>query len=150
MHVRQYELKGERMYPTRIGTCMSPCRFKAFCTIVGKIQEAKEALYNGVEAVNIKEHIGGGVNVSLKTGNNCVDIRRYFMTDVGVAELPTRKGISLKFAQWDRLVERLEDIKRVSPILMNAELCSSRTDHSNLMGFLDCRECNPYGDVIGQ
>ena len=105
-------------------------------------------MYNGADAVNVKEHIGGGVNVTIKSGCNVINIRRYFMTEVGSGELPTRKGIALKFVEWDRLVERLEDIKKVSPVLTNAQLCANGLDHANLMGFLQCRECNPYGDVI--
>ena len=145
VHVRQYERKGDMEYPTRTGTSMTPKRFKLFTMTVPKIDEGKLEVEGGSETVNVCEHIGGGVNVSVNSGFRVVNIRKHFVPMGAVTPIPTRMGIALKFSEWEKLVEKLDEIKNLTPELTNAEPCYTATDHSNVMGFLQCKECTPHG-----
>ena len=127
---------------------MPPKRFASFIQTIGKVEEAKHELLRGSETVELKEHIGGGIYVTLKSGFAMVNIRKYFMPQSCSVEVATKMGIALKFSEWDHLVEAIPNIKKLSPILENAVPCADGTDHCNLMGFLQCRECNPFGDAL--
>ena len=143
-HIRQYERKGEREYPTKVGTCMTPKRFAMFLLTVPKIEEAKKEIDGESESVDVKEHIGGGVYIAAKSGKDIINIRKHFMPSGSAAPVPTRMGIGLRFPEWDKLMECIENMKNPSPDLANAEPCFNGNDHANLMGFLQCPECCPH------
>ena len=129
-----------------MGACMPPKRFAAFLRTVAKVEEGKRNLLEGTNNVDINEHIGGGIKVTLKSDVALIHIRKYSMPGRQSFEMATTLGIALKFGEWDKLVEVLNDVKNLSPTLKNAKPCSDSPDHCNLMGFLQCRECNPHGD----
>ena len=145
VHIRQYERKGDREYPTRIGTSMTPKRFALFRAMAPKVDEGKREVQGGSELVDVREHIGGGVNVSINSEMKLINIRKHFIPIGTATPIPTRMGIALKFSEWEKLMEKLEEIKNLSPELVNAEPCYLGTDHSNVMGYLQCKECSPYG-----
>jgi hypothetical protein len=145
VHIRQYELKGDREYPTRIGSCMSARRFAMFLLTKQKIEDAKRDIGNGSESVDVREHIGGGVYLTLKSGTNLINIRKYFIPPGSILPIPTRMGIALKFSEWDKLMDCIEDMKNLSQDLKHAEPCFNGLDHANVMSFLECKECTPYG-----
>ena len=147
-NIRQYELKGNREYPTITGTCMSAQRFAWFMLKRQQVTDAVREVENGSETVDLRDHIGGGVHVALKSGINLVNIRKYFLPHGAAAPIPTRMGIALKFSEWEKLMECIDDVKNLSSELMNAEPCFNGLDHANLMGFLQCRECSPFGSEL--
>ncbi len=124
---------------------MSAKRFARFMMTRLEIDIAKRALSVGSDSVDVREHIGGGVHVCVKSGLHLVDIRKYFVPVGTVSPIPTRMGIALKFPEWEKLTEYLDVIKSLSPELTDAEPCFNAEDHANVMGFLQCTECSPYG-----
>ncbi len=97
---------------------------------------------NGTEKVDYRQHIGKNVFVSVTTGWNFVDIRKWWMLD-GEKLQPKRKGISLTPDEWQKVTQLAETLHKVVPELAYAIPCGMREDHQNQQGMLACAHCNP-------
>lgn len=149
VHVRQYkdDISSGKSYPTKIGVSLNPSRFAILMMNSDEISQALDNIRKPEPTcVNYKRHLGGGIYLSVTTGVECVDIRRYFVPDGQKEELPTRNGISLKCSEWRKLVQLDQEIRKLSPLLQNATPCSYDVSHSNQEGALMCKECTPFSN----
>jgi len=95
------------------------------------------------QAVNLQYHIGGKWYVSLTTGFNCVDIRQfYWHKAMGIK--PMRKGIALRFDEWQKLKQIVPVLHAKFPVIAATPTCSTQQDHNNQESALSCMECYPY------
>ena len=148
VHIREYT---DEKYPTLKGICLTPSRWT---TLVHAVTILDAALKNSVdECVSVQQeeeegiHLGGFVYAKPNCNYGTVDIRQYFLPSGAAKEIPTKRGITIRRFEWATLKERIDEITRLSPELINAQPCSESFDHSNLQGFLACAECNPSGDT---
>ena len=152
IHIRQYEVNpaNGKSFPTRVGTCMTPTRFANFYSLLVPILDEVVKLRDG-EDVDFMKHIGGGVYVTVKSGFECVNLRQYFLPPGNEKEVPTRQGIALRLPEWDRLLEHMDAIRMTSKEIEDAKQCFLSDDHMNIMGWINCRECNafPQKDTTG-
>jgi Transcriptional Coactivator p15 (PC4) len=145
VHVRQFEKRenSEILYPTKIGISLTPSRFAVLCSMKGEIDEAVQQRHQG-QTTTLKAHLGGGVYCTLMGKYDLVNIRKYFVPEGKEEEIPTRYGVALKLNEWDNLSAAMDDIRQASEDLLTAQPCYMATDHSNQLGFLQCRECTPF------
>jgi hypothetical protein len=93
----------------------------------------------------LQRQIGGGFFFTVK--NNTIDLREFVYEDGETIQ--TQYGVILTQSEWYclKLVARL--IKHEFPIVSEIGLCIDRSDHQNQLGWLQCRECNPFPDESG-
>jgi hypothetical protein len=137
IHIRQFN-----PYPTKIGICFSPLRLAAFRVKLSEIEEGVKLLRAG-KPVNLKIHIGGLVYVTIQSGYFIVNIRKYFIPENQIDEIPTRSGIALKLNEWDKLKQCFVELLRLTPEIASIQPCYSSFDHANVITMMDCEECNP-------
>ena len=88
-------------------------------------------------------HIGGNVYVTVNTQYRTVDIRQFFMLNGKLQA--TRKGITLRMGEWNRLRNFMEKAEEYIPSLSQVTPCYLEDDHNNQMGMYACPECCPNG-----
>jgi len=92
--------------------------FVVQCDFVEKaVQQLKEKQY-----VKFFQHIGGGWYVSVTTGFQCVDIRRFYKK--GDEIKPTRDGLALRLPEWNNLRPLELSLPIDVPTLAAVHLCS--------------------------
>ena len=120
------------------------CRWASLKILFDTIDGKVKALCNG-ENVNFREHIGGGLYVSVTSGFYCVDFRKFFVP-YGQQEIkPTRKGIALRIHEWAEMQKTIDTINNDFPCLATALPCYLQIDHNSSF---DCRECYPFGVIV--
>jgi hypothetical protein len=114
-------------------------------TFVIQFDEIENAINQLRERQYVKyfQHIGGGWYVSITTGYYCIDIRRFYKKDEEIK--PTREGFTLKVSEWPTLKAIAEKLPIDVPALAAVQPCYYALDHQNLLGYLDCQECSPFG-----
>ena len=86
-----------------------------------------------------RRNLGGNWQVTIQSGFNRVDIRKFWFP-VGAKELQaTRKGVSLTFDQFRELKNGLKSITSYVPELNNIVACYSDPNHD----VPNCLECTP-------
>ena len=101
----------------------------------------------GDEGIKLWQHIGGTHYVSVTSGYQCVDFRKWFQpygSKDGEIK-PTKKGMALRFDEWADLCTLVTTINAKYPSLDSALPCYYDDDHMNQVGWLNCTECNPFG-----
>ena len=93
--------------------------------------------------VHFKHHLGRNNFVQINSGFKVVDLRQFWLPDGTDRIQPTRKGIALKFDEFDTLVKLKPEIEQVMPELEHIQPCWMSDDHMNQEGLMNCRECNP-------
>ena len=147
VHIRQYKVDAKtiKSYPTKIGVSLNPSRY---ATLMMNANEISQALDNVRKpepmCVEYKRHLGGGIYVTVTTGVECVDFRRYFVPEDTKEPIPTRNGIALKHGEWRKLIHFDKEIRNLSPMLINATPCSFDDSHNNQESAMLCLECNPF------
>ena len=148
LHIRQYkeDKKTGKFYPTKLGATLNPSRFASLisnlCTIDEKLNDVCKS---EPKAINYKLHLGGGWYCTIKTGIECINIRKYFVPEDKSKPVATRTGIVVKQYEWNKFKEVIDDIKDLSPLFMFARECYFGEDHQNQLASLDCAECYPFG-----
>ena len=71
------------------------------------------------------------------------DIRQFWLPEHTDQVQLTRKGIALKFDEFDTLIKLKAEIEQVIPELDQMQPCWMSDDHMNQEGLMNCRECNP-------
>src|SRR2546425_418340 len=145
IHVREYVTYGERTYPSKKGVALTPVRLR---TLMNKMEEIDEQLKQAnataaykVEQSTYKTHLGAAIYAAVDKKYHGVDLRRYWVPERQTTVFPTRNGIYLPSSQWASLKEKLNELVVARPELTVVEDCF----HQNQMGFIDCRECSPFG-----
>ena len=90
--------------------------------------------------VRLNTHIGGGFYVSVTTGYNCVDIRRFYYNPAKDSTLPTKEGIAINLNDWTAFKVIAQQINQDFPQLANAEMCM----HQTFIELISCGECHPF------
>lgn len=144
IHIREYEVGNGKMYPTKKGVCFNKSRWATFRSNIDEIDRSVELL-KCHQPVEYSQHIGGRYYVTISKDIMCINIRRYFLPPNSNKEHPTRSGIALRVCEWEKLVSKLDDLEKKLPELKFAIPCYASEDHANQLGYLNCRECNPFG-----
>jgi len=143
VHIRQYQDLWGKLYPSKHGIAMPLKRFASFAFNLMQINEKVESMERG-ETVDFKLHIGGGVYVTINNKFKTVDIRKFFMPPDSMEEKPTRRGISLRLAEWKQLVICMPKIIDSDIDIGTALPCYLCDSHKNMMAIIECRECSPF------
>jgi len=138
-----------KLYPSKIGIALTPTRFFNLLAQIDEIQSNVDKLRRGEMDVLYKRHIGGGVYVAFNSDFlHVVNIRRFFIPAGEMMPIPTRRGIALRLSEWDVLVARLDEIRKMIP--PNEKPCNEREDHQNPTIRFDCKDCNPFQSYFTQ
>jgi hypothetical protein len=141
IHIRQYVRHPNGVaYPTKQGICLTPSHFAAL--IHCKDAVCREISKDGMNAA-FKFHLGDGIFVSSSAGYPLIHIRRHFLPEGVMCDVPTKKGIALRMKEWYAIVRQLEGIKQRSTEIAQAVPCCD--NHQNVESALACPECNPFG-----
>jgi len=143
VHIREYDTGDGKIYPTRKGVCFNKIRWGTFKSHLDEIDRNVELL-KAEQPVEHSQHIGGKYYVTISKGIKCVNIRRYFLPLNCTKERPTRSGIALRLCEWEVLVSKIDKLHQHIPELKVARPCYASDDHANQIGYLNCRECNPF------
>jgi hypothetical protein len=143
VHVREYETGNSKLYPTRKGVAFTKVRWATFMTHFDDIDRCVELLKTD-QPVEYSQHIGGKYYVTISQGMKCINIRRYFLPLNSKKERPTRSGIALRLDEWGTLATKVYELHERIPELKVARPCYASDDHANQLGYLNCRECNPF------
>lgn len=142
LHIRKYEEQGDKKFPTKTGTCLTPLRWKTFVDFLPEMENCVN-MYDHDETVEYKRHLGGNWYVSINKGYPCVDIRKFWLPEQEERVVATRKGIALGFKEFRLLSKLVEEINQNIPEMVDIVPCHRRDDHQNQLGALRCPECNP-------
>src|ERR1700690_1685700 len=140
-HVRQYEEQNGLLVPTKLGVCMSAKRFAAFRFRMDEIDERVTDLVEK-RGVDAKIHVGGDLFVTIKTGFECVNLRKYFYPPGTQQSVPSRSGIALRLPEWEALKARVTELIGLKPEMANEGRCFDQEDHQNQIDYFNCGECN--------
>ena len=101
-------------------------------------------------------HLGGNVFITIKQGMRGLDFRWFWLPPAGEVDFhqqpeafkvhPTKYGLWLTYAQWDKLVSLRTIIEESIPELRAMKDCPSQ--HDNQQGRLICCHCNPNGHHV--
>jgi Transcriptional Coactivator p15 (PC4) len=145
IHIREYESKSGREYPTKKGICMSVSRLATLYSALPDIEEAVKLLRAGSH-IQFKTHLGGGIYVSVNSDFKCVDIRRFFVPNEDSSETATRTGLAIRLGEFDNFLRRINELVAISAdLVVDDKICANNFDHANEIVAAACRECNPFG-----
>ena len=63
-------------------------------------------------------------------------------------EHPTKSGVCIPFGQWEILKKQIEKLHKTKPYLVGGIPCYRQPDHMDLMTSVECKECNPFSDIL--
>ena len=92
------------------------CRWAQFNQIFDEIDAKVTALVNK-ETVKYRRHIGAGHYVSVTTGFNCVDFRRFYIPYRQSEAKPMRTGIALHLREWSEMRKLIDTVNNDFPAL---------------------------------
>ena len=138
--IREYDDKVQGKIPTKKGISLPLHRWKL---LVDSFEFLDQALS---EQRDYSTHIGGNVYFTLNVTNpfaTVIHIRQYFLPPNQTEVIPTKKGICLRLAEYEKLKDTASVIGDFVPELTSIVPCPYSSDHLNQLGFLRCSECNP-------
>ena len=144
MHIREYDEKNGKQYPSRKGVSFNKTRWAMFIRHLDDMERSVDLL-RANQPVDYYQHIGGPYYASISLKFKCVNIRRYFLPPNTTKERPTRSGIAVRLDEWDALLLKIRELQERVPELKTSKPCYASDDHANQMGYLNCAECNPFG-----
>jgi len=91
--------------------------------------------------------IGGVYYVSVTSGFNCIDIRKFFLPYGQTDIKPTRRGLALRLHEWMDMKKIIENVDSEYYVLGTAMPCYLRESQ---IGALECSdsECNPFKSLF--
>ena len=107
--------------------------------LASELDESLELLQTP-QYVRLNTHIGGRFYVSVTTGYNCVDIRRFYYNPAKDSTLPTKEGIAINLNDWTAFKVIAQQINQDFSQLANAEMCM----HQTFIELISCGECHPF------
>ena len=128
-------------WPTKKGVALNPQRWVSLLRTRQMVEETFQDIKDGKD-VDACFHVSGPIFLSMKSPYTNVNIRQWFMKD-GVKR-PTKKGVVLRCAGWQRLFGLETKMETCLPVLKGVLPCYFSADHANQQGALDCHECNPF------
>ena len=139
--IRQFDGDNGKTFPTKVGVSLTLPRWKQLTEKADSVMKEVQKLV-AEEEVKLFLHIGGNVHVSVNSGILAVDMRRWWLPEDAGTLKPTRKGISLRLFEWERLMKYIPIINEAIPELSSVVPCYLRRDHDNQESAMECRECN--------
>ena len=94
---------------------------------MNEIDETIAKLKLNNELVNFHLRIGGPWCISMSSGYQCVNVRKYYMVDGNWK--PTRVGIALRLAEWEKFKTIINEIYRIRPDIAAVLPCYLQEDH---------------------
>src|ERR1700759_5140202 len=151
IHVREFEVIGNRSYPTKKGVSFTPGRLKMLMAFVDEIdehlkQQMSKDIYKVSKEEDYRKHLGAGIHAGVSRKFDGGDLRRYWLPNGQKEIVATKNGIFLPSSQWTALKEKLGDLMIAKPELSIADSCF----HQNQLGLMDCHECDPFGSFREQ
>jgi hypothetical protein len=120
----------------------------AFAKIIADIDNSVKDLYERRNA-NFFETIDIDCYVSVTTGFQCVDIRRFYTLPHTNTLKPTRKGIAIRLTEWEtmksiakQMAADIPELAPPAPVFPDAQQWPEH-DHFNLEDYLQCFMCCP-------
>lgn len=109
--------------------------FQKYVKIVEKIASIDEAIAKQRDdsASNFLLDIGGSWFLSVGNGYRCVDIRKWY-TDHSGNVRPSRIGLSLRYPEWEKFKEIVNEIRQHRPDVAAVVPCYNGGDHQNQEG----------------
>lgn len=138
VHIRKFD---ERGFPTKTGTWLTPTRWTNLTRNMPLIDvDVIRSKSNQLDTMQ-QYHIGGPVFVTIDPRFPGVDIRAFYLPFGQTTPQATKKGVFLKFAQWEKLCEYAPRITS-SDINLGPTLALPCTDTH----FFNekCDECSPF------
>ena len=121
--------------PTKKGISLTLMRWK---NLIDQLEYVDKALQ---DKHSYWCHLGGNVYNNIGEGNVCVDIRQFWKPENEI--VPTKKGLCLRPQEYVQLKELVPEIGKCLPELDAVIPCYLQSDHMNMLGAVQCRECNP-------
>ena len=115
-------------------------RWQQLMWYIDEIQQAVVDHKDGKE-IHLKHHLGRNNFVQVNSGFQVVDLRQWWLPADKDQVQPTKKGIALKFDEFETLMKLKAEIEQVIPELDQMQPCW--INHHNQESFLSCAECNP-------
>ncbi|VDI57825.1 Hypothetical predicted protein [Mytilus galloprovincialis] len=135
--VREWELKDEKLIPTKKGISLSTAQMEATggqFRVFGPGPNGEEGVpissWGKCLRIRADQKRLLGPSSTLATPNN---------TEI----VPTKKGICLRPAEYVKLKDVASVIGDFVPELCSIVPCPYSSDHQNQLGFFRCSECNP-------
>jgi len=117
----------------------TPARWASFLLCRREIdRELKKLLKH--KDVNYHKHYGGGWHVSVTSGYQCVDLRKFYMPAGSKQIKPTKEGIALRLTEWPKLKRVIGAVNRYHKTVADFTPCSHVTQRQ----IEACSECTPY------
>lgn len=137
----------ENNYPSKKGVSLNLMQYKNLLAALDLTitpaftNDQKELQFKA--AKNGSHHLGANVFVSARQDNPCVDIRQYWKPSNYTTIVPTKRGLCLRPTEFKALQSYISDIEKLLPELKDVIPCYMRDDHSNQLGMMSCKNCNP-------
>lgn len=135
IHVRK--LARENI-PTREGISLTLQRCNELFMSLPYLDEAVQTMEQNQETC-YRRHLGGNWYVTVQSGYNRVDIRKFWYPEDSKDLRATKKGVSLTFDQYRELRNGLYVLDTFVPELRGVMPCYSQAGHDAS----DCGECTP-------
>jgi hypothetical protein len=126
--IREWEMENGARIPTRKGISLPLQRWKLLVDNFDSLDKA------------LQEKAG---YASVKPNNVCMDIRQHWLPPNQTEVVPTKKGITLRPGEYDKLKDVSRVIGDFHPELNSVVPCPYQSDDLNQLGFLRCPDCNP-------
>jgi hypothetical protein len=129
--------------PTTKGVSLNFNRYKALTVA---LTTAKDVLGEFAAKKRVEKwsyHLGGDIYASINKDYLHLDLRRFFRVPNNASPLPTRKGITLRPYQVNKLLDLESAIEKHSPQLKTFIPCFMKADHDSETIFFECKECCP-------
>ena len=112
VHIRQFTRFGDKIYPSPTGIHLSGEQFKNLLDIINDI-DSDVRDFREKKVDSFKFHLGDNVYVSASKDYPVIHVRRYFQNELMPFALPTKTGIPLRLAEWDKLVVLMNGVKKI-------------------------------------
>ena len=121
----------------------TPSRWASFLLCLDEIDHQLEKLSKG-EDVAYRNHYGGGWHISVTSGFECVDLRKFYLPAVQTECKPTKTGIALRLTEWAMFKEWINVVQSDNLTVAGFLPCFLNRDHTTQLGIKACSECNPF------
>ena len=111
VHVRQYVKYGERYYPTPLGVHLSVSHLGNLIEVLDEINRDVQD-FKDKKIERFQYIIGDGVHISANKDYPVIDIRYFFQTPIMPFAHPTRKGLALRFNEWETFINFIDMVKK--------------------------------------
>ena len=143
IHIRELAFRDNQPLPTAKGIALTLLKCNELYTCLPPL-DIEVAQLKRNKTTFLRRHLGGNWFVTVQSGFNCVDIRKFWLPENTKEICATRKGISLTFDQYEELKCGLRTIPSFVPELYDVRPCYTVPGHNH------CHECQPNRETNNQ